>query len=788
MTARPALSGRPGRTWRLSQVQAAVLYLNTLLTFVVVSAGVLLWRLPALDAAHLEQVEQQARQFVRREEVLLLALERQLLLVASALGHAGGDGMPSGLLDAAVGDGGQLQALAVVAADGRVQALGLPPSRRAQRAELLGVDLSSHHALQRARARQRITWGSMSPTALSPASTLSLVLPLDDGRMLWAEVALTVLLASALEAGDGSQPDAEPRLWVVGADGEVMADSQGARAVGRINLLDAPWMQQAVPGRVQTFGETRDGMRLHVAVVRSAWLDWTFVAALPAGLDQREVRDALLVEAGSLAGALLIGLVLAPLVSRRLVHWLQAVVVQAREPAAAGGPPGADWRPTPVREFNLLAGRLGELAGGLRERERHLRIIFDAAPVAMAVTRMGPGESDMVLQDVNAAWCQQLGHERGQVLGRSLQALGLWADPLDGARAHDQAGQPARRVDLEARLRRADGSSLQCHVTGRGAFLDQQWLVVWGMVDVSEQRRIEQALRELNLGLEDRVARRTQDLVSTNAQLRGALDHLQHAQQELLRAEKLAALGDLVAGVAHELGTPLGNSLMAVSTLADEVATFRRGMQDGLRRSALEQLLDSADQATAISQRNLHRAANLVTSFKQVAVDQASAQRRHFSLDEMVRELLLTLKPSFNRTPYTIELDVAAGLTLDSYPGALGRVLANLVNNARIHGFDGRDHGRIVLRGRADGDGWITLEVEDDGQGIAAALLDRVFDPFVTTRMGRGGTGLGLHIAHNAATRILGGTLDVRSTPGAGSCFTLRIPRQAPAVTDAQAA
>jgi PAS domain S-box-containing protein len=774
----------PRRAWRLSQVLAAVLYANTLLTFLLVSAGVLLWRLPALEALHQDQVEQQARQFLRREEVLLQALERQLGLLASALDHGPGTA-PTGLLDAVVGDGRHMHALALVQPDGRLQALGLPERRRAQRADLAGVDLSRHPALQRARERGRITWGSMGPTALSPDSTLALVLPLHDGRTLWAEVALTVLLSSALEDGVVSHPDEEPRLWVVDADGELMADSQGGRAVGRINLLGAPWLRQAVPGQVQTFSEVRDGVRHHVAVVRSAALDWTFVAALPAGLAQPEVRDTLLVEAGSLAGALLIGLVLAPLVSRRLVGWLQAVVAQARDPQPPGiGGCGPAWQPTPVREFNLLAHRLGDLAGGLRERERQLRITFDAAPVPMAVTLLEPNECDMLLQDVNTAWCQQLGHDRAQVLGKSLQSLGLWADPLDGARAHAQAGDQARRVDLEARLQRGDGSTLQCHVTGRGAFLDQRWMVVWGMVDVTEQRRIEQALRELNQGLEGRVMRRTQDLVDTNERLRGALDHLRHTQDELLRSEKLAALGDLVAGVAHELGTPLGNTLMAVSTLADEVGGFRRGMQDGLRRSALDQLLDSVDQAMAISQRNLRRAANLVTSFKQVAVDQASAQRRPFSLDEMVRELVLTLKPSFSRTPYKIEVDVPAGVTLDSYPGALGQVLGNLINNARIHGFDGRGHGRIRLHGSTGDDGWITLVVEDDGVGVAPELADRIFDPFVTTRMGRGGTGLGLHIAHNAATRILGGTLELRSTPGTGTCFTLRIPRVAPAVVE----
>jgi PAS domain S-box-containing protein len=568
-----------------------------------------------------------------------------------------------------------------------------------------------------------------------------------------------------------------------------MADSLQGRAVGRINLLGAPWLRQAVPGRVQIFSEERDGVRHHVAVVRSGTLDWTFVAALPAGLAQPEVRDTLLVEMGSLVGALLIGLALAPLVSRRLVHWLQAVVAQARDPRTAGVVgAGPAWQPTPVREFNLLAQRLGELAGGLRERERQLRIIFDAAPVPMAVTLLGSNPRDMVLQDVNTAWCQQLGRDRAQVLGRSLDELDLWIDPLDSARAHAQVGDQARRADLNARLRRGDGDTLNCHVTGRGAFLDKQWMVVWGMLDLTEQRRTEQALRALNLGLEARVTRRTHDLVTSNERLRGAQDHLRQAQDELLRSEKLAALGDLVAGVAHELGTPLGDALRAVSTLTDEVSDFRQGMQDGLRSSALEQLLDSVDQAMAISQRSLRRAADLVTSFKQVAVDQASGQRRSFRLDEMVHDLVLTLQPSFRHTPCTLAVNVPADVTLDSFPGALCQVLATLINNARIHGFRGRDHGHIQLHGEVGGDGWITLSVEDDGVGVAQDLVHRIFDPFVTTHMGHGGTGLGLHMARSAATRVLGGTLALRSTPGMGARFTLHIPQVAPAAGQGVAA
>jgi C4-dicarboxylate-specific signal transduction histidine kinase len=293
-------------------------------------------------------------------------------------------------------------------------------------------------------------------------------------------------------------------------------------------------------------------------------------------------------------------------------------------------------------------------------------------------------------------------------------------------------------------------------------------------------RRIGNELRELNTELEARVQRRTEALAAANAELSSVVAHLRETQGELVRVEKMAALGGLVAGVAHELNTPLGNSLMAVTALTDEVRQFRAVLHTGLRRSALHSLLDSADQATDIAARNLHRAADLVTSFKQVAVDQTSSQRRHFELREVVDEMVASLRPTFARTPYTIVVDVPTGLRLDSYPGALGQVIGNLVHNAVLHGFEGRPQGTVRITGERDGQGAVLLRVADDGGGIAPDLLERIFDPFVTTKMGRGGTGLGLHIAFNAVTNVLGGSLTVRSEVGAGATFEMRLPDTAP--------
>jgi signal transduction histidine kinase len=194
----------------------------------------------------------------------------------------------------------------------------------------------------------------------------------------------------------------------------------------------------------------------------------------------------------------------------------------------------------------------------------------------------------------------------------------------------------------------------------------------------------------------------------------------------------------------------------------------------------LNQLLETMTTGTDIAARNLARAAELVTSFKQVAADQASSQRRSFALHEVTGEIVLTVRPLLRRSEVNIEVSVPQDIWFDSYPGPLGQVLTNLVSNAVTHAFEGRSERRICIEAEALASGRVGIRVADNGGGIAEDLLPRIFDPFVTTRMGRGGTGLGLHIAHNLVVQVLGGSIAVDSRPGEGSCFTIELPRKAP--------
>jgi signal transduction histidine kinase len=306
----------------------------------------------------------------------------------------------------------------------------------------------------------------------------------------------------------------------------------------------------------------------------------------------------------------------------------------------------------------------------------------------------------------------------------------------------------------------------------------------------ARQTRIEM----LNESLELRVAERTADLMKdrqqlaraneeleqANARLADALETLNRAHEELGRSERLAALGSLVAGVAHELNTPIGNSLTVASTLAESTRDFALSYNDGLRKSTVERFIKDTLQASDLLTRNIVRSADLVNSFKQVAVDQTSAQRRSFDLAEVIAENLDALAPTIGKTAFQVEQAVPKGIKLDSYPGPLGQVLMNLVNNAILHGFEGRSHGLIVITARPAGADGVELCVSDDGIGVPPENLHRIFDPFFTTKLGTGGCGLGLSISHNLVTSVLGGKIQVESNMATGTVFTLGLPLVAP--------
>ncbi|MDT9001109.1 two-component regulator propeller domain-containing protein [Paucibacter sp. APW11] len=260
-----------------------------------------------------------------------------------------------------------------------------------------------------------------------------------------------------------------------------------------------------------------------------------------------------------------------------------------------------------------------------------------------------------------------------------------------------------------------------------------------------------------------------------------AYHRLKLTQTQLVAQEKLAALGALVAGVAHELNTPIGNSLLVASTLRDASEEFvQQARSGGLRRSELERYCDNASASSSLLLRSLSQAAELISSFKQLAVDQTSDQRRPFELRQLCEELALTFASRLRREEHRLELAIEPGIAMDSFPGPLGQVLGNLIMNALVHAFEGRKHGLLQLQGQRLGSDRVQISFRDDGRGIAAEHLGRIFDPFFTTKLGQGGSGLGLHISYTIVSSLLGGSIRVSSSPGQGACFTIELPLVAP--------
>jgi signal transduction histidine kinase len=259
-----------------------------------------------------------------------------------------------------------------------------------------------------------------------------------------------------------------------------------------------------------------------------------------------------------------------------------------------------------------------------------------------------------------------------------------------------------------------------------------------------------------------------------------AYRQLQEAQSQLVEQEKLAALGALMAGVAHELNTPIGNSLLIASTLQQKTFELDSALNGpGLRRSELAAYIGDAHRASELVMRGLHSAADLVASFKQVAVDRTTEQRRRFHLHKVAHEIVATMMNRIRSSGHLIVLDVPEGIELDSYPGPFGQVITNLINNALLHAFEGRTGGTMRLAASPAPDGRVAVVFADDGAGIAPEHRSRIFDPFFTTKLGRGGSGLGLSISYNIVTGLLGGQIGVASS-GAGTAFTLELPLVAP--------
>jgi signal transduction histidine kinase len=285
-------------------------------------------------------------------------------------------------------------------------------------------------------------------------------------------------------------------------------------------------------------------------------------------------------------------------------------------------------------------------------------------------------------------------------------------------------------------------------------------------------------LRQLDVLQQNKTVYKRQ-LELERDKLQQAIEHLTQAQKKLINSEKMASLGALVAGIAHEINTPIGIAVTISSTFDSRVREFVNQAKTGLLNlSDLEVFEQESLEGLSIMQRALDRAAELIHSFKQVAIDQSSEKRREFLLDEMLDEVFNTLKHQIKRSPYNITIDCPPDILLNSFPGPFGQVITNLFNNAILHGFNGADTGEIIVKVTHEENSKVKIKFSDNGVGIPIANIDKIFDPFFTTKLGQGGSGLGMNIVYNIVNTILGGDISVHSRNG--TTFTITIPIVAP--------
>jgi PAS domain S-box-containing protein len=420
--------------------------------------------------------------------------------------------------------------------------------------------------------------------------------------------------------------------------------------------------------------------------------------------------------------------------------------------------------------------QLDESQRKLRESEERFRTLFDMTPLPLSVS-----DQEGRIIGANQALTRTFGARLEQLIGKSSDEVPFWATPEERQRIWQIYLERGAVQGEEAKVRLPDGSHGFVAIWSSSLMLDGQQSVIWALLDLTPEMLAKRALQELNTSLETRVRERSAALEQVNVDLSNALETLQHTQHDLIASEKMASLGSLVAGIAHELNTPIGNSLLASTALADRVHDFQDLVASGaLRRSSLTHHLEEVHMACGLISGSLQKAAELISSFKQIAVDQTNDQRRRFRLQTVVLDTTATYMPRLRRANCSAEVDIAPDLELDSYPGSLYQVINNLINNALAHAFDGREHGAIRISARDTGEQMMEIVFADDGIGMSEDVQKRVFDPFFTTKMGSGGTGLGMNIVYNIVTGVMGGRIAIESTPGQGSSIRMLVPHSSP--------
>ncbi len=428
--------------------------------------------------------------------------------------------------------------------------------------------------------------------------------------------------------------------------------------------------------------------------------------------------------------------------------------------------------------------------------------------------------SDGYYLEVSDAFFETFSYDRKEVINQASSAADqapqenafpLWLNASERNALFQRLAQDGYLKNLETHWCTKSGEVRVGLYSAEVITINGERCIVYVWHDITERKWAEQELKRANEDLEHKVEHRTQELSSLNQELiamneelqamneelqhevevrrqieeklaaandelKQAFDELKAMQNHLVQSEKMAALGNLVAGVAHEINTPLGVGVTAASHLKQLTDRFKEFCQSGApRRQDLIDYLQDLQEAVTITLKNLERAAKLVHSFKQVSVDQSSEIRREFNISSYLAEILLSMQPQLKRTKHTIHVDCDEALKIEGYPGAFAQIVTNLVMNSLTHAFDPGEEGRIQIKVERN-NRQLAFTYSDNGKGMQQHVLAKIFDPFFTTKRGIGGTGLGLYVVYNIVTQQFNGTIKCESQPGQGTTFHIQVP------------
>lgn len=396
-----------------------------------------------------------------------------------------------------------------------------------------------------------------------------------------------------------------------------------------------------------------------------------------------------------------------------------------------------------------------------KAQHSYLKQILDNSPDGIFTI-----SAELEIRYVNPAFCRILGFEADELIGSEITKYLGDLNILNACMA--EVAEHGYCNDQETIFKRKDGSTV--HISKNvQSILDEDGNFKEILISVRDLTDIHQ--------LNKNLAESKKQLEINNRNLENTLDDLRSTHMQLVESEKLASLGGLVAGIAHEINTPLGISVTSSTAMHEELEALQSKFNnDTLKRTELETFFDHANQACIILNTNLTRASDLVRSFKQISVDQTVDELREINLRKYIDEVLISIGPSFKRSAIKVVNDCDNNIELETYPGAIYQIISNLVLNSVTHAYDEGDEGVINIRGYQEGSD-VVLEYSDDGKGISEINMKEIFTPFFTTRRGTGGSGLGLSIVYNIITGTLKGSITAESIEGQGVQFRLVFPK-----------